>query len=302
MACSTIDADKTGSAAIIAGQMRFVRSTWIIGAPGSVAPMLAASDYKAGVARLDITPTNPIRMAGYGGRDQLSQSVAMRLYAKALAIEDRKGGRLVLVTTDLLGLPRSVSDVVGARVEKEYGLERSRLILNSSHTHAGPIVGSEGRLASELRDEQKRVVMEYRNALVEQLVTVAGAALRDLTEVEITFGTGEATFAVNRRLKGPQGVQIGVNPQGPTDPQVTRNTRVQTRWICACGGFRIRVPQYNPCLGQSRDQRRLRGKGPRWRSRSNFKTARRCSLCSAAAIKTQSARPTRSSSSSTAGH
>ena len=182
--------------------------------------MFAASEYKAGVARLDITPTNPIRMAGYGGRDQPSQSVAMRLYAKALAIEDRKGGRLVLVTTDLLGLPRSVSDVVGARVEKEYGLERSRLILNSSHTHAGPIVGSEGRLASELRDEQKRVVMEYRNALVEQLVTVAGAALRDLTDVEITFGTGEATFAVNRRLKGPQGVQIGVNPQGPTDPQV----------------------------------------------------------------------------------
>ena len=45
-------------------------------------------------------------------------------------------------------------------------------MLNSSHTHAGPIVGSEGRLASELPDEQKRVVMEYRNALVEQLVTV----------------------------------------------------------------------------------------------------------------------------------
>ena len=29
----------------------------------------------------------------------------MRLYAKALAIEDRKGDRLVLVTTDLMGLP-----------------------------------------------------------------------------------------------------------------------------------------------------------------------------------------------------
>jgi hypothetical protein len=183
-------------------------------------PILAAPEYRAGVARLEITPATPIRMAGYGGRDQLSQSVAMRLYAKALAIEDKRGGRLVLVTTDLLGLPRSVSDVVGARVEKEYGLERSRLILNSSHTHAGPIVGSEGRLASELREEQKRVVMEYRNALVEQLVTVVGAALRDLTEVEIGFGTGEARFAVNRRFKSPQGVQIGVNPEGPTDPRV----------------------------------------------------------------------------------
>lgn len=208
-------------AAIIAGQMRIVPNLRLwIALSAAALPMLAAPEYRAGVARLDITPAVPIRMGGYGGRDQLSQSIAMRLYAKALAIEDRKGGRAVLVTTDLLGLPRSVSEVVGARVEKEYGLERRRLILNSSHTHAGPIVRLEGRLASELRDEQKRVVMEYRNALVEQLVTVVGAALRDLTDVEISFGTGEATFAVNRRLRTPQGVQIGVNPRGPTDSRV----------------------------------------------------------------------------------
>jgi hypothetical protein len=183
-------------------------------------PVMQAADYKAGVARLDITPANAIRLAGYGGRDKLSESVAMRLYAKALAIEDRKGGRVVLVTTDLIGLPRSVSDVVGARVEKEYGMDRSRLVLNSSHTHAGPIVWPSGRLVSELRDEEKRVVMEYRNALVEQLVTVVGAALKELTEVEISFGTGEARFAVNRRLKTAEGVRIGVNPEGPTDSSV----------------------------------------------------------------------------------
>jgi neutral ceramidase len=186
----------------------------------AVFSVLHAAEYKAGVARLDITPDQPIRLAGYGGRDKPSESVAMRLYAKALAIEDRKGGRIVLVTTDLIGLPASVSDVVGARVQKEYGLERSRLILNSSHTHAGPIVWPSGRLASELRDEQKRVVMEYRNALVEQLVSVVGAALKDLTDVEITYGTGLVRFAVNRRQETPEGVQIGVNPAGPIDPHV----------------------------------------------------------------------------------
>src|SRR5690349_8483794 len=104
-------------------------------------------------------------MAGYAAREKPSESVGMPLWAKALAIEDRKGARLVLVTTDLIGLPRSLSDVVGARVEKEYGLARSRLVLNSSHTHAGPVVWSTDRLAPGLSDEQKRVVMEYRNAL-----------------------------------------------------------------------------------------------------------------------------------------
>jgi neutral ceramidase len=180
----------------------------------------SAADYKAGVARMDITPAQPIRMAGYAAREKLSDGVAMRLSAKALAIEDRKGASLVIVTTDLIGLPRSVSDVVGARVEKEYGLARSRLVLNSSHTHAGPVVWSSERLAPGLSDEQKRVVMEYRNALVEHLVTVIGAALKSLTAVEIQFGTGEARFAVNRRMRVGNEVRIGVNPSGPVDPSV----------------------------------------------------------------------------------
>jgi len=182
--------------------------------------ILQAADYRAGVARVDITPQEPVRMAGYAARTTPSQSVAMRLYAKALAIEDQKGGRVVLVTTDLLGLPRNVSDLVAARVDKEFGIERSRLLLNSSHTHAGPIVGTSGRLASQLPDEQKRVLMEYRSAVVERLVSVVGAALNDMTSVDIAYGTGQARFAVNRRLKTPNGVEIGVNPAGPTDWQV----------------------------------------------------------------------------------
>lgn len=145
----------------------------------------------------------------------------MPLWAKALAIQDKKGSRTVLITTDLIGLPRTVSDVVAARVQKEHGIERSRLLLNSSHTHAGPIVFKNGgRLATELPDEQKRVVMEYRNTLVEHLVALVGAALQNLTPVEIAYGTGEARFAVNRRSKTPEGVKIGVNPEGPVDHRV----------------------------------------------------------------------------------
>jgi hypothetical protein len=185
-----------------------------------VTAIATAADYKAGVARQDITPPEPVRMAGYAARENSSDAVSMRLWAKALAIEDRKGARLVLVTSDLIGLPRSVSDVVGARVEKEYGLDRSRLLLNSSHTHAGPIVWSSERLNPGLPDEQKRVVMEYRNALVEKLVIVIGAALKNLTPAEIRYGTGEVKFAVNRRVRVGGEVQIGINPTGPTDHSV----------------------------------------------------------------------------------
>ncbi len=33
-----------------------------------------------------------------------------------------------------------VADEVAARVEKQYGLKRSQLLINASHTHTGPVV------------------------------------------------------------------------------------------------------------------------------------------------------------------
>ena len=101
---------------------------------------LAAADYKAGVGRIIITPEKPIYMSGYAGRNHPSEGVLHDLWAKALAIEDRKGARVVIVSTDLIGLPRGIADVVAARVQKEYGIERAHLVLNSSHTHTGPLV------------------------------------------------------------------------------------------------------------------------------------------------------------------
>src|SRR6476646_8617970 len=102
--------------------------------------VLAAADYKAGIAVQVITPQQPIYLSGYANRTHASEGVVHDLKAKALAIEDKSHGRLVIVTTDLIGLPRSITDVVAARVEKEHGLDRARLIMNSSHTHAGPLV------------------------------------------------------------------------------------------------------------------------------------------------------------------
>ena len=75
------------------------------------------------------------------------------LYAKALAIQDSRGDRVVLVTTDLLGLPRSLTSEISEYANKSYGLRRDQILFNSSHTHTGPVVKklSGGRLRSRRR-------------------------------------------------------------------------------------------------------------------------------------------------------
>jgi neutral ceramidase len=178
---------------------------------------LAAADYKAGIGRIIITPERPIYMSGYAGRDHPSEGAIHDLWAKALAIEDHKGARVVIVSTDLIGLPRGIADVVAARIQKEWGIERSHLVLNSSHTHTGPLVQHNLETMFDLSPEDARVVAEYSASLTEKLVAVVGAALKDLAPADISFGNGRATFAINRRENTANGVKIGENPKGPTD-------------------------------------------------------------------------------------
>ena len=181
---------------------------------------LAAADYKAGVGRIVITPDKPIYMSGYGGRDHPSEGVIHDLWTKALAIEDHKGARVLIVTTDLIGLPRSIADIVAARIQKQYGIDRAQLVLNSSHTHTGPLIRHNLENIFELGPEENQVVTEYAAALTEKLVMVAGAALQDLGPANVFFGNGRATFAINRRQNTSKGVIIGEHPAGPTDPDV----------------------------------------------------------------------------------
>src|SRR5689334_15313066 len=101
----------------------------------------AQTQWRAGVAKVDITPAESIWMAGYAARTKPSEGVQTELYLKALALDDGSNRPSVLVTSDLVGLRRQVADVIAERCEKQYGLTRDRLAINSSHTHSGPATG-----------------------------------------------------------------------------------------------------------------------------------------------------------------
>lgn len=177
---------------------------------------LAAVEYRAGIARIKITPDKPIWLSGYASRTRPSEGVAADLWAKALAIEDAKGNRIVIVTADVIGLPRSITDPVAART----GLDRSRLVFNSSHTHSGPVLQGNLTAMYDLSPEDLARVRAYSVKLADDLFTVIGAALGDLQPAVLSYAEGSAYFAVNRREPTPKGIRIGVNPEGPRDTAV----------------------------------------------------------------------------------
>ena len=157
--------------------------------------------WSAGVARVVVTPTEPIFMKGYGARTRPSEGVRQDLMVKALALRDETGATSVLVTSDLHSYTRRMSDTIADAVGKKYGLARSRLILNGSHTHSGPAVTAEPwlRPAEDINAEQEAVIRRYTARLLEQIVDLVGRAIGDLAPADVAFGQGTAAIGSNRR-------------------------------------------------------------------------------------------------------
>jgi len=159
----------------------------------------AQTVWKAGVARVKITPDEPIWMAGYASRDKPSEGVRQDLFAKALAVQDEAGKPAVLVTLDIVGIEREMAAEIAGRCLKQYGITRDRLLFNISHTHSGPVAGLSLMPIYKLTPEQRDVVRRYTEGLINKVVGVVGDSLQNLAPAKLEFKQGLAGIAVNRR-------------------------------------------------------------------------------------------------------
>ena len=175
---------------------------------------------KAGIAKVVITPEKPIWLSGYAARNKPSEGKIHDIYAKALAIAEEDGRACVLVTTDILGFSRELAESIAETAKTKYGLDREQLMLNSSHTHTGPVIRHSLVGAYQLDGEQATVIYEYSQFLHDRIIWVIGQALKDMGPVKISLGHGTGNFAVNRREPAENGIKIGVNPKGVVDQDV----------------------------------------------------------------------------------
>ncbi|MBU6303213.1 MAG: neutral/alkaline non-lysosomal ceramidase N-terminal domain-containing protein [Verrucomicrobia bacterium] len=194
------------------------------GAPVSVAPHLA-SDWKAGAARVVVTPPKLLWMAGYAGRNKPAEGKVQDLFAKALALEDGTGNRLVVVTLDLIGVPRELRLDIAERVRETHGLPAANLILNASHTHSGPQLRTRPPTPAELEDGKTAGALEYTEKLKGDLCRVIDEAIAGLAPARLTWNKARCGFAMNRRRDftlpaGHPNADKAPNPDGPVDHEV----------------------------------------------------------------------------------
>jgi hypothetical protein len=123
------------------------------------------------------------------------------LWAKSLVIEDQAGHRAVLITLDLVGIDRELSQTICDRLAQEHGLARHQITLCVSHTHTGPVVGRNLRPMhfEVLSEDHQKKILAYTDLLVERVVAVVARAVNQMSPAALETAHGRATFAVNRR-------------------------------------------------------------------------------------------------------
>jgi neutral ceramidase len=181
------------------------------------APGKGAAGWQAGVARVVITPKQAMWMAGFGNRTRPAEGTRQELWAKALALEDAAGNKAVLVTTDLLGLPKGVSDHIRGRLQAKFGLAQAQVLLNSSHTHSAPVLEQALSDIYPLDEAEKQKVIEYSARLEDQLVELVGKALKSMEPVELYARNGVTRFQVNRRNNRESALLQQTELKGPND-------------------------------------------------------------------------------------
>ncbi|MBC7757973.1 MAG: neutral/alkaline non-lysosomal ceramidase N-terminal domain-containing protein [Phormidesmis sp. FL-bin-119] len=206
--------------------MRILITRWsvaLIILSGSVKAQNAANaaspsaHWKAGVSRVVITPKQPMPMAGFASRAHSSEGMLHDLWAKALVLEDTKGKRAVMVSSDLLGFPKSISDNIRNKLKSRFGLNRDQILLNSSHTHSGPVL--EGSLSDIYihNKEQLETITQYSRLLEDQIVDMVGEGIRNLEPAELYIQNGVTRFQVNRRNNNAVLLTQLSELQGPND-------------------------------------------------------------------------------------
>ncbi|MDF2671622.1 MAG: hypothetical protein K0R67_3928 [Paenibacillus sp.] len=191
-----------------------------------------------GVAKVDITPTVPVPLAGYGNRKGIYEGISNRLYLRAnvfrqiVADEERL---VLLAQADIIWWGPERMAGIYKKLKERFGIPEEHVILNASHTHGGP------QTTTAFIDTLGLPDNEYMEKLEQLLLQAVDEAMQSIEPVQVERGTGTCQIGINRRKWVDNVIVMAPNHEGEIDTDVTivrfvtdsgRTKAVLTHYTC----------------------------------------------------------------------
>ncbi|WP_157254465.1 hypothetical protein [Nonomuraea typhae] len=148
----------------------FLRGSAVTAFAALTAP---AGDLAVSFGKADITPAPGMYLAGYAvDTPHAATGAHQPLWARCTVYWDH-GRPVVVVTADVLGLPRSMSQMIRHGVQS-LGVAGSDFALLATHTHTGPVLLDklDPYIAYNISGRQMDPVLAYSSTLMSTIVTL----------------------------------------------------------------------------------------------------------------------------------
>ncbi len=182
---------------------------------GLLVPGLSQEDsiFYAGMASINITPEIPIRMSGYGNRNDPFSAVHDSIYATALVM-NLGNQTLVIAAADVVGFSHDFVKQTKQIILEQNAIDPKNVLMIAAHNHGGPVTGV-------YSDDNSPTELEYYKSLQNKIAGVIGQAQRTMQPAKIGAGKGTCSMNINRRARFANGtIWLGRNPDGPCDREV----------------------------------------------------------------------------------
>lgn len=162
-----------------------------------------ASNLRAGVAKIDITPeeTENVRVVGHS---RVVSGVRDPLRAGVLLLDDGKT-RAAIVTLDTIGAWEEMVHLARMEIAATADVPLENILVAASHNHSGPGFTADSRWGKDL---------------IRNLGLAATQAAAELRPVTIGYAEDRITFGINRRKVIDGRAVVRLNPDGPNDQRV----------------------------------------------------------------------------------
>ena len=163
----------------------------------------------------DITPEEPVLLAGYANRKGLSEEIHRRLTSRCVVLKQRKNA-ICLVVNDLMDVDPEIIKSVQKEISQKTGIKEDSILIATIHSHSTP----------EMEYGKSEANDRYINFFKKRVVENTCSVIYDndgFCEALLYYGKSDCDINIARRdIKpddGRMAYRVG-NPDGLTDREV----------------------------------------------------------------------------------
>ncbi|MDX1359448.1 MAG: neutral/alkaline non-lysosomal ceramidase N-terminal domain-containing protein, partial [Clostridia bacterium] len=161
-------------------------------------------------ARELITPNIRTHMSGYASRTEMFKGIHDDFYVKVMYMEN-EGTKFLIVTYDLCHYTYDLNERVMDYAVEKFNMPYENIIINYSHTHAGPKITS---------PTEKETPSPLDGFIMDRTKSCIDRAALNLFEGSLSIASTTGRWNVNRRLRTKDGFVMRPNHNGITDDEV----------------------------------------------------------------------------------